>query len=472
MRAQNIAQNPAGSQMVTIPSGAFQNFGSRGSHASFDSNGNLIAPSVTTPTVAGHSGSFGIANSVYNAAACGAANPPSWCSGTDIGGWVNSAFNNCSNKCSVYIPAGAYSYAATINIPVNTNGATALQCDSGAALTYTGTSYAIQALGSNGNNTTASVKVSGGCVITGTSSGLGGIHLRSFGGGHFQNLVIQGFTNGDGWFDEGANTVTCVSCYFQTNKNGIHNVGVVVSGTNYAPNATKFFGGAVASNSQWGLFEDASLSATAGPTQNSSYTGMVFENNGSNSNASASGQAFIQRCDVCSITNAYMEYVPGSTVASQITLGDSSNPVNSLMLINNFFGSTSGQINTINCVQCVVATLLGNAEEGNPINFFNTGSLSSGIYFGMNPGFAATHFIVGTGTFVFGLQGNNQLVSQKNTLDDGFGNANFFGNAAVGNGTNIVYRCTAAGAVLPVGALTTVSADCGAFPQDTGLRTR
>jgi hypothetical protein len=40
---------------------------------------------------------------------------------------------------------------------------------------------------------------------------------------------------------------------------------------------------------------------------------------------------------------------------------------------------------------------------------------------------------------------------------------------SVGDGSTIVYRCTAAGTVLPVGTLTTSSSDCGAS-VDTGLR--
>lgn len=52
------------------------------------------------------------------------------------------------------------------------------------------------------------------------------------------------------------------------------------------------------------------------------------------------------------------------------------------------------------------------------------------------------------------------------------GNVNATGSVTAGNGTNIVYRCTLAG-TLPVGALTTVSTNCGASGAvDTGLRTR
>jgi hypothetical protein len=45
---------------------------------------------------------------------------------------------------------------------------------------------------------------------------------------------------------------------------------------------------------------------------------------------------------------------------------------------------------------------------------------------------------------------------------------NTVGNVLIGNGANIIYRCTTAGA-LPVGALTINSANCGAS-ADTKLR--
>lgn len=60
-------------------------------------------------------------NGVYNPAVCGGTTPPSWCSGSDIGGWVNAAFAAIaatSAACGeVDIPAGTYDQRTTIVKP-------------------------------------------------------------------------------------------------------------------------------------------------------------------------------------------------------------------------------------------------------------------------------------------------------------------------------------------------------------------
>jgi hypothetical protein len=53
------------------------------------------------------------------------------------------------------------------------------------------------------------------------------------------------------------------------------------------------------------------------------------------------------------------------------------------------------------------------------------------------------------------------------------GNLSVLGNVAPGNGTNVVYRCTVAGTIIPVGTLTIVASDCGTSgATDTGLRVK
>ncbi len=46
-----IAQNPAGSQLINVPSGYSQNIGSASSYSSFDTNGNLTAPSIIANSI-------------------------------------------------------------------------------------------------------------------------------------------------------------------------------------------------------------------------------------------------------------------------------------------------------------------------------------------------------------------------------------------------------------------------------------
>src|SRR5215831_13689638 len=52
---------------------------------------------------------------VYNAAACRLPSAPSWCSGPDIGGWINAAI--AAGASEIYVPAGTYSQTTTIVLP-------------------------------------------------------------------------------------------------------------------------------------------------------------------------------------------------------------------------------------------------------------------------------------------------------------------------------------------------------------------
>src|SRR3954453_13085731 len=56
-------------------------------------------------------------NGVYNPVACGTAPVPSWCSGPDIGAWINAAIAAGANR--LFVPAGKYSQSTTIMLPRN-----------------------------------------------------------------------------------------------------------------------------------------------------------------------------------------------------------------------------------------------------------------------------------------------------------------------------------------------------------------
>src|ERR1700733_3335779 len=63
--------------------------------------------------------------------------------GIDIGDRVNHALKSCALQCTVYIPAGNYSFATTIRLELNPFGKYKLSGDPGAVITYTGSSDAI-----------------------------------------------------------------------------------------------------------------------------------------------------------------------------------------------------------------------------------------------------------------------------------------------------------------------------------------
>jgi hypothetical protein len=87
-----------------------------------DSSGNISIANQLT--VAGASN----LNGVLNAASCKPTIRPSWCSGSDIGAWVNAAVSKLGSCGEIYIPAGTYNQTVTMSIPrcVKLHGASAM----------------------------------------------------------------------------------------------------------------------------------------------------------------------------------------------------------------------------------------------------------------------------------------------------------------------------------------------------------
>ena len=119
---------------------------------SVDSSGNVsTAGSVTTGTLLP-----GITIKTYNLASCGYANPPSWCSGSDLGAWVNAAKANLgSGKAVFLVPAGTYTWStpATVDplyISVKGDGSsnTVINCTAATCLTLQEATYSIDQAGS------------------------------------------------------------------------------------------------------------------------------------------------------------------------------------------------------------------------------------------------------------------------------------------------------------------------------------
>ena len=301
----------------------------------------------------------------------------------DIFAAANAALSSCSNKCTVHIPAGTYnSVTTTLSFPVAAMGTAALWCDAGATINYTGSGYAIEALGTG--QPYANVHIYGGCLINGTKSGKGGVHIRAFNKGTFESLRIHGFTNGDGWFNEGANGIDCISCDFFGNLNGIHQTGWVgPNAAKYSANAVHFFGGQVYSNAGWGIYEDGTLLVKAGHNEANIYE-MVIDANGSNSKPSTSGNVFLQVCVKCTITHSYLETVQGQMLTNNVLLGDTSTACggsnycapSDISITDNIFLSGGTITNSINLVNASATTIAGNEEGGVVTYFLNSGPLA------------------------------------------------------------------------------------------------
>lgn len=349
---------------------------------------NLIGPGSITGNYT-HSGTETFTGPIncknFNAVRCvSPSNPQGW-TGADVFAQVQSAWTDCANSCTVYVAAGTYNgVATTLNYPMAQNGTAELVLDRGAVINYTGSGRAIALLGTGQFNVAAHIK--GGSIV-GTSAGTAGIYATAFSGARFDSVSIQGFTNGDGFEMAGSNTVDLFSCVASGNKNGLRNVGAVVSSVNYSANAIHWHGGQFATNSQWGYFEDGSLSATVGSNGGNTVDAAVFEPNGV-TGSSTSGEAFIQMCAVCNLLDNYFENSAGVSPVNTITIGDGTfTPVNT-NIKNNIFSSVGTTVTTINDFNSFNTHVEGNTENAGITNFYLHGALSRQSYIGCN--FSAT----------------------------------------------------------------------------------
>lgn len=163
-------------------------------------------------------------NGVLNPTSCGGVNPPSWCSGIDVGGWINAAMANCSGLCDIYIPAGSWTYATTINVTsigVSLHGAGSRATH----LFYAGSGDAIDVQPSP--QTTIESGVFGQFTIENSGSGVSGIHVIDTNQLKLYDVTVRGFTGSSSagfWFDDQASDWserdTCIDCFSYNNFKG------------------------------------------------------------------------------------------------------------------------------------------------------------------------------------------------------------------------------------------------------------
>lgn len=133
----------------------------------------------------------GTDNGIYNPTICSTSIAPTWCSGSDLGAWVNAAFSNCNNICIVQIPAGTYTYTTTINM---LNPSQSL-IGAGSLLTvlnYTGSGDGIR--WQMVPFTLEKAGVLRGFSLVGTSSAINCIHSGTLQGSTWEDLTISGCT--------------------------------------------------------------------------------------------------------------------------------------------------------------------------------------------------------------------------------------------------------------------------------------
>ena len=220
---------------------------------------------------------------------------PTQFAGSDIGAQINTAWKS---GATVRVPAGSYTFSTTI---VHPGAGYKLECDTGATLTYTGSSDAITlANGNLGNNQDAGIDGDGGCVLRGTSSAQSGIHIFPSNHTFIRNIRITGFTNtnyGYGIYDTGANSVEINNVSIFGDRTGVYLTG---NASGNASNAVHIADSDISNNS--GLGVDSEPNGTC-CTENLglSITNNVFEGN------QGGGDIRINNDQGASVTGNYFE---------------------------------------------------------------------------------------------------------------------------------------------------------------------
>jgi nitrous oxidase accessory protein NosD len=283
--------------------------------------------------------------------------------GSDIGDRVNHALKSCALQCTVYIPAGSYSFSVGIRLELNTYGRYKLSGDPGAVLTYTGSGDAITT--SIGDQPGYSQLLIEGFQLKGNPHAASGIHMLPTNRISVRNMVITGFSGGDGILVEGTNSSNIYDNLISSNKNGIRLIpsfcggrpvqcGASVNGPPYAANAMHVTYNQITNNSQWAIFEDTVVVGRGlSETLNNLYMGNDFEENG--------GAVYLTRSRGTVIEANYFEGAARQVVLG-IPNGGSGYRAYGPVVRDNYFTTTTGTPYNIEIENADSAMIEGNSE--------------------------------------------------------------------------------------------------------------
>jgi len=269
--------------------------------------------------------------------------------GSDIGAKINTAYSGCSGQCTIYVPAGAYSFSTTINAPLNTYGTYGLTLDPGAVLTYTGSgdviasqvnTYAIT--GSN------RLVIQGGQIFCSTNSTTNGVHLYPGNSITVTRMLISGCNNGI--LVEGSDVVNIFDNEITGNNYGVqlistncnaaapHNCSQTnTGGAVYSPNALHVHNNMMGFNNLWAIWDNGVLAPGTG-SLNNSFAYNDFEQSGK-SGGGTYGAVLIYKSvgDIVGPGN-YFEDSPREVVLGQYTGGSGDYyAASSTLVIGNYF---------------------------------------------------------------------------------------------------------------------------------------
>jgi nitrous oxidase accessory protein NosD len=283
--------------------------------------------------------------------------------GRDIGDRVNHALQSCALQCTVYIPAGNYSFSVGINLQLNTYGRYKLSGDPGAILTYTGSGDAITT--SIGDQPGYSQLLIEGFQLKGNPRAVSGIHMLPTNRISIRNMVVTGFSGGDGILVEGTNSSNIYDNMITGNKNGIRLIpsfcggrpvqcGTSVNGPPYSANAIHVTYNQITNNSQWAIIEDAIVVGRGLPESlNNLYMGNDLEENG--------GSIYLTRSRGAVIEANYFEESPRQVVLG-IPEGGSGYRAYGPVVRDNYFTTMAGTPYNIELQNTDSAIIEGNSE--------------------------------------------------------------------------------------------------------------
>src|ERR1700733_5691644 len=294
--------------------------------------------------------------------------------GIDIGDRVNHALKSCALQCTVYIPAGNYAFSTPIRLELNPFGKYKLSGDPGAVLAYTGSGDAIVTTVNNLSG--SSQLLIEGFQLTGNAHAAAGIHTMPTNRITIRNMVITGFTGGDGILVEGTNSSNIYDNLISNNKNGIRLIPTVCSssapihcgssesGPPFAANAIHVTDNQITSNAQWAIFEDTVMVGHGlSETLNNLYMGNDFEANGV-------GAIYLTRSRGTIITANYFEGSPRQVVLGMPNGGSGYRAYGPVVRDNYFTTSTATPYN-IEIEDADSALIEGNSELVGSLNAKN-----------------------------------------------------------------------------------------------------
>jgi parallel beta-helix repeat protein len=290
--------------------------------------------------------------------------PATSVAGRDIGDRVNNALKSCALQCTVYIPAGNYSFATPIHLELNPFGKYKLSGDPGAVLTYTGSGDAITTpVGSLAGSSQLLIE---GFQLLGNPHAAAGIHMLPTNRITVRNMVITGFSGGDGILVEGTNSANIYDNLISNNKNGIRltptlcssgppiHCGASVNGAPYAANAIHVTYNQITNNSQWAIFEDTVvLGHGLSETLNNLYMGNDLEENG--------GAIYLTRSRGTIISANYFEQSPREVVLGIPGMGGGYRAFGPVVR-DNYFTTLTGTPFNIEVENADSALIEGNSE--------------------------------------------------------------------------------------------------------------